>query len=102
MFLVFLDYHLRYKYAEIEYIWGKGKIKTQGDTLKAKESGAECRGDALTTELIPGDSFFGGSYNFLSFCFKETHAWFCADYLCISYGVEICPCRCGIPGIRIM
>ena len=24
----------------------KGKIKTQGDTLKAKESGAECRGDA--------------------------------------------------------
>ena len=25
---------------------GKGKIKTQGDTLKAKESGAECRGDA--------------------------------------------------------
>ena len=47
MFLVFLDYHLRYIYAEIEYIWGeKGKIKTQGDTLKAKESGAECRGDA--------------------------------------------------------
>ena len=47
MLLVFLDYHLRYKYAEIEYIWGeKGKIKTQGDTLKAKESGAECRGDA--------------------------------------------------------
>ena len=25
---------------------GKGKIKAQGDTLKAKESGAECRGDA--------------------------------------------------------
>ena len=25
---------------------GKSKIKTQGDTLKAKESGAECRGDA--------------------------------------------------------
>ena len=25
---------------------GKGKIKTQGDTLKAKESGAECRGAA--------------------------------------------------------
>ena len=25
---------------------GKGKIKTQGDTQKAKESGAECRGDA--------------------------------------------------------
>ena len=36
MFLVFLDYHLRYIYAEIEYIWGGGgravKIKTQGDT----------------------------------------------------------------------
>ena len=25
---------------------GKGKIKTQGDTKKAKESGAECGGDA--------------------------------------------------------
>ena len=25
---------------------GKGKIKTQGDTLKAKKSGAERRGDA--------------------------------------------------------
>ena len=46
MYLVFLDYHLRYIYAEIEYIWGKGKIKTQVDTKKAKESGAECRGDA--------------------------------------------------------
>ena len=44
MFLVFLDYRLRYIYAEIER--GKGKIKTQGDTLKAKESWAECRGDA--------------------------------------------------------
>ena len=82
---------------------GKGKIKkTQGDTLKAKESGTGCRGDAYTTEFIPGDSFSGGSYNFLSFYFKETHAWFCADYFCISYGVEICPCRCGIPGIRNM
>ena len=30
-----------------------------------------------------------------SFCFKETHAWFCADYFCISYGMEICPCQCG-------
>ena len=46
------------------------------------------------------DLFSGGSYNFLSFCFKETHAWFCTDYFCISNGVEICPCRCGIPGIR--
>ena len=46
MFLVFLDYHLRYIYAEIEYIRGKGKIKTQGDTKRAKESGVECRGDA--------------------------------------------------------
>ena len=27
---------------------------------------------------------------FSLFCFKETHAWFCADYFCISYGVEIC------------
>ena len=25
---------------------GKGKIKTQGDTKMAKESGAECQGDA--------------------------------------------------------
>ena len=25
-----------------------------------------------------------------SIFFKETHAWFCADYFCISYGVEIC------------
>ena len=36
MFLVLLDYRLRYIYAEIEYIGegggGKGKIKTQGDT----------------------------------------------------------------------
>ena len=32
MFLVFLDYRLRYIYAEIEYIWGNGKIKTQRDT----------------------------------------------------------------------
>ena len=33
MFIVFLDYRLRYIYAEIEYILGgKGKIKTQGDT----------------------------------------------------------------------
>ena len=48
MFLVFLDYHLRYIYAETEYIWGKrqNKKKTQGDTKKAKESGAKCRGDA--------------------------------------------------------
>ena len=47
MFLVFLDYHLRYIYAEIEYIWGKRQNKrTQGDTLKAKESGTGCRGDA--------------------------------------------------------
>ena len=22
---------------------------------------------------------------FSLFCFKETHAWFCADYFCISY-----------------
>ena len=28
---------------------------------------------------------------FSLFCFKKTHAWFCADYFCISYGVEICP-----------
>ena len=27
MFLVFLDYHLRYIYAEIEYIWGKRQNK---------------------------------------------------------------------------
>ena len=46
MLLVFLDYHLRYKYAEIEDIWGKRQNKNAGDTLKAKESGAECRGDA--------------------------------------------------------
>ena len=39
---------------------------------------------------------------FSLFILKETHAWFCADYFCISYGVEICPCRCGIPGIRNM
>ena len=32
MFLVFLDYRVRYTYAEIEYIWGNGKTKTQGDT----------------------------------------------------------------------
>ena len=39
---------------------------------------------------------------FSLFCFKETHAWFCEDYFCISYEVEFCPCRCGIPGIRNM
>ena len=79
------------------------KQRRRVDTYKAKEkSGAECRGDAWTTEFIHCDSFSGGSYNFFSFCFKETHAWFCADYFCISYGVEICPCRCGIPGIRNM
>ena len=36
---------------------------------------------------------------FSHFVLKK-HIWFCADYFCISYGVEICPCRCGIPGIR--
>ena len=42
MFFMFLDYHLRYIYAEIEYIWGKRQNKKmQGDTKKAKESGAE-------------------------------------------------------------
>ena len=41
MFLVFLDYHLRYIYAEIEYTWGKGKIKK-----RRVIRGAECRGDA--------------------------------------------------------
>ena len=30
MFLVFLDYHLRYIYAEIEYIWGKRQNKNAG------------------------------------------------------------------------
>ena len=39
---------------------------------------------------------------FCFFCFKETHAWFCADYFCISYGVEICSCLYGYPGIRNM
>ena len=47
MFLVFLDYHLRYIYMpKLNTSGGKGKIKTQGDTKKAKESGAQCRGDA--------------------------------------------------------
>ena len=49
MLLVFLDYHLRYKYVNMPKLntsGGKGKMKTQGGTLKAKESGAECRGDA--------------------------------------------------------
>ena len=34
MFLVFLDYRLRYIYAEFEYIWGKkkAKYKRKGDT----------------------------------------------------------------------
>ena len=32
MFLVFLDYRLRYIYAEIEYIWEKWQTKLQGDT----------------------------------------------------------------------
>ena len=31
---------------ELNTSGGKGKIKMQGDTLKAKVSGAECRGDA--------------------------------------------------------
>ena len=30
----------------------------------------------------PLNLFSGGSYNFLPFCFKETHAWFCADNFC--------------------
>ena len=35
MFLVFLDYRLRYIYAEIEYIWGgKGKNKNAGWYVK--------------------------------------------------------------------
>ena len=36
-----------------------------------KESGAECRGDAKTTEFIHCDSFSGGSYNFLLFVLKK-------------------------------
>ena len=32
MFLVFLDYPLRYIYAEIEYPGEKGKLKPEGDT----------------------------------------------------------------------
>ena len=44
MFLVFLDYHINMP--KLNTSRGKGKIKTQGDMLKAKESGAECRGDA--------------------------------------------------------
>ena len=40
---------------------------------------------------------------FSLFVLKKQLAWFCADYFCIfSYGVEICQCRCGIPGIRNM
>ena len=48
MFLVFLDYPLRYIYAEIEYICGKnGKQKRRVIRKRLKkESGAECRGDA--------------------------------------------------------
>ena len=34
MFLVFLDYHLRYKYAEIEYILGKRQNKNAGLYVK--------------------------------------------------------------------
>ena len=75
---------------------GKGKIKKRRVIRKRLKKVGQ------NAEVMPGDSFSGGSYNFLSICFKETHAWFCADYFCISYGVEICPCRCGIPGIRNM
>ena len=48
MFLVFLDYRLRYIYAEIEYIRGKRQNKKRRVIHKRlkKESGAECRGDA--------------------------------------------------------
>ena len=46
MFLVFLDYHFAIYMQKLNTSGGKGKIKTQGDTKKAKESGAECRGDA--------------------------------------------------------
>ena len=34
MFLVFLDYRLRYIYAEIEYIWGKRQNKNAGWYVK--------------------------------------------------------------------
>ena len=34
MFLVFLDYRLRYIYAEIEYIWGKRQNKNTGWYVK--------------------------------------------------------------------
>ena len=77
------------------------KQKCRVDTYKAKERkwGRMLRW-CLDHWIYPIIS--GGSYNFLSFCFKETHTWFRADYFCISYGLEICPCRCGIPGIRNM
>ena len=39
---------------------------------------------------------------FSLFVLKKHMLGFYADYFCISYGVEICPCRCGIPGIRNM
>ena len=35
---MFLDYHINMP--KLNTFGGKGKIKTQGDTLKAKESGA--------------------------------------------------------------
>ena len=40
MFLVFLDYHLRYIYAEIEYIWGeKAKKKRRVIRKRLKKVG---------------------------------------------------------------
>ena len=46
MFLVFLTIIYAIYMPKLNTSGGKGKIKTQGDTKKAKESGAECRGDA--------------------------------------------------------
>ena len=72
MFLVFLDYRLRYRYAEIEYIWEKRQNKKRRVIRKRLKKVGQ------NAKVMPRP-FSGGSYNFLSFCFKETHAWFCAD-----------------------
>ena len=53
------------------------KQKRSVDTHKA-EKGKWDRmpKSCLDTEFIHSDLFSRGSYNFLCFCFKETHAWF--------------------------
>ena len=50
------------------------------------ESGTEENAEVMPRLLnLSIDLFSGGSYSYLSFCSKETHAWFRVDYFCLGW-----------------